>query len=99
MIGARILEMRQKLGWSQSQLAKELDVNVKTVKNWENEVSDPSVKNIVRLTQLFSVTADYLMGIDNQTVIAIRALSKKDQICLRAMCQVFIDNATDTLQT
>ena len=36
MIGTRILEMRQKLGWSQSRLAKELDVNVKTIKNWEN---------------------------------------------------------------
>ena len=95
MIGARILEMRQKLGWSQSRLAKELDVNVKTIKNWESVVSDPSVKNIVRLTQLFSITADYLLGIDDQTVIAVGSLSKKDQICLRAMCQVFISNAMD----
>lgn len=95
MIGARIFEMRQKLGWSQSRLARELDVNVKTIKNWENEVSDPSVKNIVRLTQLFSVTADYLLGIDDQAVIAVGSLSKKDQICLRAMCQVYISNAMD----
>lgn len=95
MIGARIFEMRQKLGWSQSRLARELDVNVKTIKNWENEISDPSVKNIVRLTQLFSVTADYLLGIDDQTVIAVGSLSKKDQICLRAMCQVYISNAMD----
>lgn len=99
MIGMRILEMRQKLGWSQSRLAKELDVNVKTIKNWENEVSDPSVKNIIRLTHLFSVTSDYLMGIDNQTMIALGSLSKKDQICLRAMCQLFISNAMNAHKT
>lgn len=93
MIGARIHEMRKKLGWSQARLARELNVNVKTIKNWENEVSDPSVKNIIQLTHLFSVTADYLMGIDNQTVISIGTLSKKDQICLRAMCQIYINNA------
>ena len=87
--------MRLKLGWSQSRLAKELNVNVKTIKNWESDVSDPSIKNIVRLSQLFSITSDYLMGIDNQTVIAIGSLSKKDQICLRAMCQVFISNAME----
>ena len=45
MLGKRIFEMRQKLGWSQSRVAKELNVNVKTIKNWEGEVSDPFVKN------------------------------------------------------
>lgn len=95
MIGSRIFEMRQKLGWSQGRLAKELNVNVKTIKNWENDVSDPSIRNIVRLSRIFSTTSDYLLGIESQTTISLNALSKKDQICLRAMCQVFISNALD----
>ena len=92
MLGSRIVEMRQKLGWSQSRLAKEMHVNLKTIKNWKSDVSDPSLKHIVSLTQVFSVTSDYLLGIDNQSVIRIEGLSKKDQICLRAMCQIFINN-------
>lgn len=43
MVGAKIVEMRQKLGWSQARLAKALNVNTKSIKNWENEVSDPSL--------------------------------------------------------
>ena len=93
MIGKRILEMRQKLGWSQSKLAKELNVNVKTIKNWETEVSDPSVKNIVTLAHVFSTTSDYLLGIDNQLSVSLNSLTKKDQRCLRAMCQLYISNA------
>ena len=93
MIGSRILEMRKKLGWSQSRLANELGVSVKTIKNWESEVSDPSVKNIIELSQVFCVTADYLLGIDNQVSISLKSLSTKDQLCLRAMCQVYISNA------
>ena len=95
MIGARILEMRTKMGWSQSRLAKELSVNVKTIKNWENEVSDPSVRNIIRLVNIFSTTSDYLLGIDNQATISLSSLSRKDQNCLRTICQVFISNVVE----
>ena len=52
MVGAKIVEMRQKLGWSQARLAKALNVNTKLIKNWENEVSDPSLKNIVQLAKV-----------------------------------------------
>ena len=97
MIGTRIFEMRTKIGCSQSRLAKELNVNVKTIKNWENEVSDPSFRNIVRLADIFSTTADYLLGIDNQATISLGALSPKDQNCLRAICQVYISNAMDDI--
>ena len=84
MLGKRIFEMRQKLGWSQSRVAKELNVNVKTIKNWEGEVSDPSVKNIIQLAQLFSVTADFLLGIDDRITIVVPALPKTDQDYIRA---------------
>ena len=93
MIGSRILEMRQKMNWSQARLAKELNVSVKTIKNWENESSDPSVKNIIQLTKIFSISSDYLLGIDNHCTIYLDSLSHDDQLCLRGMCQIFISNA------
>lgn len=99
MIGTRISEMREKLGWSQSRLARELKVNTKTIKNWENETSDPSVKNIIQLAYVFSVTSDYLLGIDTQHVIRIDSLPRKDQNCLRTICQVFISNVQENQYT
>ena len=99
MIGSRIVEMRQKMNWSQARLAKELNVSVKTIKNWENESSDPAVKNIVQLSKVFSVTADYLLGIDSRSIIYLDSLSHDDQLCLRAMCQLFICNAQQKTST
>lgn len=93
MIGTRILEMRKKIGWSQSRLARELGVSVKSVKNWECELSDPAANNVVRLAHIFSVTSDYLLGIELQPSISLGCLSKEDQNCLRAICQLFISNA------
>ena len=42
MMGERIAFLRNRVGWSQSQLAKELHVSLKTVTNWERGDSDPS---------------------------------------------------------
>ena len=71
MIGAKIIEMRQKMGWTQNRLAKALNVNTKSIKNWENEVSDPSLKNVVRLAKVFSVTTDYLLGLETTCSIPV----------------------------
>lgn len=98
MVGAKIIEMRQKLGWSQARLAKALNVNTKSIKNWENEVSDPSLKNVVQLAKVFSVTTDYLLGLETTCSIRVDSLSEKDQKCLRSICQIcqiFINNFYD----
>ena len=96
MIGAKIIEMRQKMGWTQNRLAKALNVNTKSIKNWENEVSDPSLKNVVRLAKVFSVTTDYLLGLETTCSIRIDSLSEKDQICLRSICQIYINNSLNS---
>lgn len=93
MIGARILELRQKLGWSQTRLAKAANVSTRSIKNWESEVSEPSLKNIVQLAQIFSVTTDYLLGLNVASTIRVDGLSEEDQKCLRAICQIYISNA------
>mgnify|MGYP005765928733 CR=1 FL=1 len=95
MIGSKIVEMRKKLSWSQARLAKEINVSVKSIKNWEAEVSEPSLQNIVQLAKVFSVTTDYLLGLESACAIRIDGLSPKDQKCLRAICQIYISNALD----
>ena len=53
MMGERIAFLRNRVGWSQSQLAKELHVSLKTVTNWERGDSDPSAKNIIIYAKFF----------------------------------------------
>ena len=79
MTGERIAFLRNRVGWSQSQLAKELHVSLKTVTNWERGDSDPSAKNIISLCEIFSVSADFLLGKSETPSIYIGSLCKKDQ--------------------
>ena len=46
MLGQKIIELRKSRGWSQSELAKQLKISSKAVKNWEDDISDPSAECI-----------------------------------------------------
>lgn len=74
MLGQRILEMRTNLGWSQMELAKRLGVAKQTVSNWENDNIQPSIEMLVRLSRLFGVTTDYLLGLDNIPYLCVDGL-------------------------
>lgn len=91
MMSTRIIELRQRIGWTQIQLARELHVNLKTIRNWESGDSYPSAPNILRLCEIFSVTTDYLFGLDNRPVICLGNLSDSDRVKLNAMIQVYIN--------
>ena len=74
MLGQRIGEMRTAFGWSQVELAKRLGVAKQTVSNWENENIQPSIEMLVRLAKLFSVSTDYLLGLDEIPRLSIEGL-------------------------
>lgn len=74
MLGQRINELRSAFGWSQVELAKRLSVTKQTVSNWENENIQPSIEMLVRLSGIFSVSTDYLLGLDTIPRLDIRGL-------------------------
>lgn len=74
MLGQRINELRLAFGWSQVQLAEKLRISKQTVSNWENENIQPSIEMLVRLTKLFHVSADYLLGLDGKQTIEVEGL-------------------------
>lgn len=94
MMASRIAQLRNQMGWTQMQLARELRVNLKTIRNWENGDSYPSAPNILRLCELFSVSTDYLFGVEDRPVICLSALSEEDRMKLSAMIQVYINLST-----
>lgn len=64
MLGQRIGELRTACGWSQVELAKRLRVAKQTVSNWENDNIQPSIEMLVRLSGIFGVSTDYLLGLE-----------------------------------
>ena len=63
VIGTKIKEQREQRSWSQQVLATKLAVTRQTISKWELGKSYPDLESLVRLTQLFEVSADYLLGL------------------------------------
>lgn len=63
-IGIVIKELRKEKGLSQTQLASMLFVSQDTVSLWECGKSYPDIENIIKLTQIFNITSDYLLGLE-----------------------------------
>lgn len=71
MIGTRIKELRERVGLSQSQLAKKLDVTRSSVNAWEMGLSAPTTQYVVAMSALFHVSADYLLGLEHTATISL----------------------------
>ena len=74
MLGARIRELRKEFGLSQVDLAQRMEVTKQTISNWENENIQPSVDMLVDLANVFNVTTDYLLGLDDVPRLSIEGL-------------------------
>lgn len=59
----RLKEVRIEKSYSQSKLAELLNVDQRTISNWEKAVREPDFDMLIKITQLFDVTADYLLGL------------------------------------
>lgn len=60
MIGLK--RLREERGIDQKVLAIDLNVSQPTISDWENGRKTPSVDNLVRLADYFSVSLDCLLG-------------------------------------
>ena len=61
-LGKRIVSHRKRLGLTQEQLAESLGVTAQAVSKWENDQSCPDINMLPKLSQLFGVTVDSLLG-------------------------------------
>lgn len=74
MLGTRIKELRKEFGLSQVELAARMEVTKQTISNWENENIQPSIDMLVGLANVFNVTTDYLLGLDDVPRLSIEGL-------------------------
>ena len=77
MVCDTIKSLRETAGLSQSALAKRLGVTRSSVNAWEMGLSIPTAQYIVELSQLFHVSTDYLLGLNNTQAFYIDRLSQE----------------------
>ena len=56
---------RVRMGLSQDDLAKAIDVHPNTIRAWESNASKPGSMNLIKLCELFNCYADYLLGLSD----------------------------------
>lgn len=61
-LSEKILHLRKQHGLSQEDLAEKLNVSRQAVSRWEVGSVQPDASNVLQLSQLFGVTADYLLN-------------------------------------
>lgn len=86
ILADKIIALRKKAGWSQEELAAQLQVTRQSVSKWEGAQSMPDMEKVVRMSRLFGVTTDYLLKdeleeaefSDNGTESALRRVTMEE---------------------
>ena len=58
----KLVKLRKINGWSQEDLAEKLNVSRHAISRWESGTAQPDASNVLNLSKLFGVTADYLLN-------------------------------------
>ena len=77
MISDKIKMLRENKNLTQSDLAKQLGITRSSVNAWEMGISVPSTQYIVELAQIFDISTDYLLNVNNTSTIGIKGLNDK----------------------
>lgn len=62
----KIKELRKKMGLSQAELAKRINVTAQVISNWERNYTTPDIEDIQRLAKTFDVATDYLLDLEKE---------------------------------
>lgn len=60
-LSEKIMELRKNSGWSQEELADRLGISRQSVSKWETGESMPDIDKIIRMSELWNVSTDYLL--------------------------------------
>ena len=87
MLHQRIRMLRQSRNMSQVELAQLLGVTKQSVSNWENDNIQPSIEMLKKLASVFSVSTDYLLGLENRKYLDVSDLPADVVTHIRALIE------------
>ena len=85
MTAEKIKKLREARGWTQAELARRLGVTRNGVNSWEQGLSMPSPACLVELAKVFSVSTDYLLGVESLDSVNVTGLAAQDVALLAEM--------------
>lgn len=94
-IAERLQELRKKAGYSQEQVADMLGLSRQAISKWESGQGKPEIDNVVKLTELYHVSADYiLLGTEKQIIVPAPEKKELSHEYKKALGIIFVVAAT-----
>ena len=60
-IGKKLKDARMKSGFTQEAVAEKINMSRQTISNWENEKSYPDIISVIKMSDCYEVSLDYLL--------------------------------------
>jgi len=78
LLAEKIKLLRERTSLTQADLARQMGLTRSSVNAWEMGLSVPSTQYVVELAKTFSVSTDYLLGLENTATISVTGLSESN---------------------
>lgn len=92
-IATRLIALREKHNFSQSDIARQIGVTPALISAYENQERKPSLDKLVALADIFHVSTDYILGrtvkIDSSVMVNVDGLSDKQIEIIRNIISEF----------
>lgn len=89
MLNQKVRELRLLRSMSQVELANVLGVTKQSVSNWENDNIQPSIEMLIKLSNYFGVSTDYLLGLEKNDTIDVSGLPSELVTHIRCLLEDF----------
>ncbi len=76
--GERLKNLRKTAGLTQEALARQLNVSKSVVSYYELQERYPSPETLKKISEIFHVTTDFLLGIERKTLLDVSGLDEED---------------------
>ena len=91
LLSERLCELRIAKNMSQKQVAKLVGVDPSTISTYENATRAPSYPVLIRLSKVYGVSVDYLLGVEREKFPRFPSdMSDKTQDILSEIAEVLV---------
>ena len=66
--GERLTKLRKEKGLTQNDIADKVGVSAQAVSKWEKDLASPDIDILLKLSEIFEISMDELLGKEKKTV-------------------------------
>ncbi len=85
----RLKNLRLKYYWNQAQLARRAGVSTSLICSYEKAERYPSLDVLIKLSDIFCCSTDYLLGLDNKRTFEVNGLTDSQIRALSGIVEEF----------